>query len=197
MTTTEDATGGASAEGVEHVPGDQGIWFFVFFESLIFTSYFCVYLFSRTQHERAFLRSQSHLLLWLGILDTIALLTSSWAMARCMQHVRAGRHEAARRLAWVTAGLGVVFLALKLTEWVRLVHDGYTFTSSDFMQYYFFLTGIHAIHLLIGFVALGVLLYRLSDPTPRARETVDTCATYWHTVDLFWVVIFAMLYIVR
>ena len=197
MTTTEDATGGASAEGVEHVPGDQGIWFFVFFESLIFTSYFCVYLFSRTQHERAFLRSQSHLLLWLGILDTIVLLTSSWVMARCVQHARAARHDAARRLAVVTGALGLLFLALKLIEWVHLIRGGDTFTSSDFMQYYFFLTGIHAIHLLIGFVVIGVIVYQLSDARRRSLETVETCSTYWHTVDMYWAIIFAMLYIVR
>ncbi len=65
------------------------------------------------------------------------------------------------------------------------------------MQYYFFLTGIHAIHLLIGFVVLGVLVYQLSDAKRRSQETIETCSTYWHTVDLFWVLIFAMLYIVR
>ncbi|HWT81147.1 MAG TPA: cytochrome c oxidase subunit 3 family protein, partial [Candidatus Methylomirabilis sp.] len=58
------------------------MWFFVLFESLVFTSYFCVYLFFRTQHEKAFLQAQSHLLLGLGVLDTVVLLTSSWAMAR-------------------------------------------------------------------------------------------------------------------
>jgi nitric oxide reductase NorE protein len=156
-----------------------------------------VYLYFRTQDERAFLDAQSHLTLPLGILDTILLLTSSWAIACCVQHARAARYRAAQQFALVTAGLGAAFLALKLVEWVRLVRDGQTFTSSDFMQYFFFLTGIHAIHLLIGFVVLGVLVHQLSDPQRRSQETVETCSTYWHTVDLFWVLIFAMLYIVR
>jgi len=197
MTAKVGTTDTPRAEDVARTPGDPGMWFFVFFESLVFTSYFCVYLYFRAQDERAFLDAQSHLLLWLGILDTIVLLTSSWAMARCVQHARRDRYDEARRLAFVTAGLGVIFLALKMVEWVRLVHDGYTFTSSEFMQYYFFLTGIHAIHLLIGFVALGVLVHQLSDPPRRSREIIETSSTYWHTVDLFWVVIFAMLYIVR
>jgi len=197
VTTTEHASEAARPEEGNRVPGEPDMWFFVFFESLLFTSYFCVYLYARTQNERAFLRSQSHLLLWLGIVDTIVLLTSSWVMARCVQHARAGRHELARRFAIVTAGLGVVFLALKMVEWVRLIHSGNTLTSSDFMQYYFFLTGIHAIHLLIGFVVVGVIIYQLSDARRRSPRTIETCSTYWHTVDLFWVVIFAMLYIVR
>jgi nitric oxide reductase NorE protein len=80
---------------------------------------------------------------------------------------------------------------------VKLIRDGHTFTSSDFMQYFFFLTGMHAIHLLIGFVVLGVIVYQLSDPQRRSQETVETCSTYWHTVDIYWVIIFALLYIVR
>jgi len=197
VTTTEEADQATPSTEVNRVPGEPDMWFFVFFESLVFTSYFCVYLYFRTQNEQAFLQAQSQLLLWLGILDTIVLLTSSWAMARCVQHARAARHQMAQRLGLVTAGLGVLFLALKTVEWVRLIHEGDTFTSSDFMQYYFFLTGIHAIHVVIGFVAIGVLLYQLSDPVRRSQETIETCSTYWHTVDLFWVVIFAMLYIVR
>ena len=91
MTTTEREVATAAERSPEHVPGGRDIWFFVLFESLVFTSYFCVYLFNRTQHERAFLLGQSHLLLWLGVLDTIVLLSSSWAVARCVQHARAGR----------------------------------------------------------------------------------------------------------
>jgi nitric oxide reductase NorE protein len=189
------ATPDASAE--ERVPGESGMWFFVLFESLIFTSYFCVYLYFRTQDEQAFLEAQSALRLPLGVVDTIVLLTSSWAIARGVGEARAGRYEEARRLALVTIGLGAVFSVLKLVEWVHLIQDGHTFTSSDFMQHYFFLTGMHALHLLIGFVALGILVHQLADPHRRSQETVETCATYWHTVDLYWVLIFAVLYIVR
>jgi nitric oxide reductase NorE protein len=182
---------------VERFPGDPDMWLFLVFESLVFTSYFCIYLYARTQHERAFLAAQSHLTMSLGILDTIVLLTSSWAIARCVQHAKAARYETARRYAFATAGLGALFFALKIAEWVHLIRDGHTFTSSDFMQHYFFLTGIHAIHLIIGFVVLGILIHQLSSPHRRSLQTIETCSTYWHTVDLLWVVIFAMLYVVR
>jgi nitric oxide reductase NorE protein len=173
------------------------MWVFVGFETLLFTAYFCVYLFSRTQHEHLFLRQQSHLLGWLGALDTVVLLTSSWAVACAVQHARAGRLAAARRDALLTAACGALFLVLKIAEWVRLVHLGDTFTSGPFFTYYFFLTGIHVVHLLIGFVVLGVLVARLTRPTEGSQVVVETCATYWHTVDFFWVLIFALLYVVR
>ena len=197
MTTTESPASLLPPKSSKHVPGQPDMWVFVLFESLVFTSYFCVYLYARTQHEAAFLRSQAHLLLWLGVLDTVVLLTSSWAVARCVQHARAGRYGLARRDAWVTAGLGFVFLVLKIVEWARLIHFGHTFTSTQFFQYYFFLTAIHFVHLLIGFVVIGVLILQLKDPRRRRQETVETCATYWHTVDFFWVLIFALLYVVR
>jgi nitric oxide reductase NorE protein len=173
------------------------MWFFVLFESLVFTAYLGVYLYYRAQHEPAFLQAQSHLDLWLGVLDTVALLTSSWSVARCVQTARAGRYQTATRDAFLTAGFGVAFLALKIFEWVRQIHLGNTFTSSEFFQYYFFLTAIHCFHLLIGFVALGVLVYQLLSPRRRNQEVVETCATYWHTVDFLWVLIFALLYVVR
>jgi nitric oxide reductase NorE protein len=197
VTTTESPASLLPTREGRHVPGQPDMWVFVLFESLVFTSYFCVYLYSRTQHEGSFLRSQSHLLLWLGVLDTVVLLTSSWAMARCVQHARARRYERAKRDALVTAALGFVFLVLKIVEWVRLIHMGNTFTSSQFFQYYFFLTAIHLVHLLIGFVVLGVLVLQLDGAKRRRQETVETCATYWHTVDFFWVLIFALLYVVR
>ncbi len=199
MTTTDvQPTDGVDDEH-EHMPGEGDMWAFVIFESLVFTSYFCVYLYFRTQNEQAFLEAQAALDLPLGILDTIVLLTSSWIMALCMRHARAGRYDAARKLALATVVLGVAFSMLKMTEWVHLISEGHTFTSdaSQFMQHFFFLTGMHGIHLLIGFVTLGILIHHLSTPTIRSDRTIETCGTYWHTVDLFWVLIFALLYVVR
>lgn len=187
----------ATETETERFPGDPDMWLFVIIESLVFTSYFCIYLFARTQHQAAFLREQSALTLPLGILDTIVLLTSSWSIARCAQHTRASQYDKARQAAIVTVALGAVFFGLKIAEWVHLIGEGHTFTSSDFMQHFFFLTSIHAVHLIIGFVVLGVLMRELADPNRRSTETIETCSTYWHTVDLFWVVIFALLYIVR
>lgn len=196
MTRTESLSPPATDSGATHMPGQPDMWVFVLFESLIFTSYFCVYLYNRTQHERSYLAAQSHLLLWLGVVDTVVLLTSSWTIALCVKHARAGRYELATRSAVCTAVCGVVFMGLKIFEWVRLIGMGHTFTSSGFFQYYFFLTAIHFVHLLIGFVVLGVALYQLS-PKRRSQELIETCATYWHTVDFFWVLIFALLYVVR
>lgn len=179
------------------VPGQPDMWAFVLFESLVFTGYFGFYLFYRARSPELFLQAQAHLDLRLGVLNTLVLLLSSWSMARSVQSARAGAYQAAMRDVAVTAGFAAIFLFLKLFEWARLVHDGTGPESNDFFTYYFFLTGIHSVHLLIGFVVLGIALYQLWSPARRSQELVETCATYWHTVDFLWVLIFAMLYVVR
>jgi nitric oxide reductase NorE protein len=173
------------------------MWVLVLFEALVFTAYFAVYLYHRSADSGLFLRSQAALSPWLGTLDTLLLLTSSMFMLRCVQAARAGAFRSAMANAYLTAALGVAFLASKVTEWFLLVHGGHTFTSNQFFMYYFFLTGIHLLHLLIGFITLGVIIYQLRGPRRRSQELVETCATYWHTVDLLWVLIFSLLYVVR
>ncbi|WP_322860948.1 cytochrome c oxidase subunit 3 family protein [Mycobacterium europaeum] len=179
------------------VPGQPDMWAFVLFETLIFTAYFGFYLFYRAQSPELFLRSQAQLDLRIGVCNTLVLLLSSWSVARCVQSARAGAYRAALRDVVVTAAFAAVFLFFKVFEWVRLVRMGNGLDSNDFFTYYFFLTGIHFVHLLIGFVALGVVVYQLRGASRREQEIVETCATYWHTVDFLWVLIFALLYVVR
>jgi nitric oxide reductase NorE protein len=179
------------------VPGQPDMWVFVLFETLLFTGYFSVYLVSRTQNLDLYLQSQADLDLRIGVFNTIVLLSSSWAIARCVQASREGAYRSALTNAFLTISFGLVFLISKVLEWINEIQKGNTFTSDDFFQHYFFLTSIHAIHVLIGFVVLGVLVYQLWSPVRRSQQLVETCATYWHTVDFLWVMIFALLYVVR
>jgi nitric oxide reductase NorE protein len=179
------------------VPGQPDMWMFVLFESLLFTGYFSVYLVSRTQNEELYLRSQAALDLRIGVFNTIVLLLSSWAIARCVKASREGAYRSALINASLTILFGVVFLVSKVLEWVKEIHLGNTFTSNEFFQHYFFLTSIHCIHVLIGFIVLGVVVYQLWSSVRRSQQLVETCATYWHTVDFLWVLIFALLYVVR
>jgi nitric oxide reductase NorE protein len=187
-------------KNVRFVPGQPDMWAFVLFETLVFTAYFGFYLFSRARSPELFLHSQAQLDLRIGVFNTLVLLLSSWSVARCVQSSRAGAYRAALRDVAITAAFAAIFLFFKVFEWVRLVHAGHGFDSNDFFTYYFFLTGIHFVHLLIGFVVLGVIVYRLRSPQRQERKLqkdIETCATYWHTVDFLWVLIFALLYVVR
>jgi nitric oxide reductase NorE protein len=182
------------------VPGQPDMWAFVLFETLVFTAYFGFYLFYRARSTELFLHSQAQLDLRIGVLNTLVLLLSSWSVARCVQSSRAGAYRAALRDVLITAAFAAAFLFFKVFEWARLVRIGNGLDSNDFFTYYFFLTGIHFVHLLIGFVVLGVVVYQLRSSARREQklqENIETCATYWHTVDFLWVLIFALLYVVR
>jgi nitric oxide reductase NorE protein len=187
----------AERKPARFIPGQPDMWAFVLFESLVFTSYFVVYLLFRTQHRELYLQSQADLDLRFGIFNTLMLLLSSWAVARCVQASREGAYRGALRDAFLTIFFGVCFLISKVLEWVKEIRLGNTLTSNEFFQHYFFLTSMHCIHLLIGFVVLGVAVHQLWSPARRSQRLVETCATYWHTVDFLWVLIFALLYVVR
>lgn len=187
----------AERKPARFVPGQPDMWVFVLFESLLFTGYFSVYLIGRIQNRDLYLYSQADLDLRFGIFNTIALLLSSWAIARCVQAAREGQYRGALRDAFLTIGFGVAFLISKVFEWVKEIRLGNTFTSNEFFQHFFFLTSIHLLHLLIGFVVMGVAVYQLRSPARRSQQLIETCATYWHTVDFLWVLIFALLYVVR
>ena len=179
------------------VPGQGDMWAFVIFESFVFTSYFVVYLIFRTQSPELYLQSQAQLDLRLGVFNTLVLLTSSWSVARCVQASREGAFQSALANAFLTMLFGFVFLVSKVYEWANEIQMGFGFTTNEFFMHYFFLTGIHFLHLLIGFVVLGVVVHQLWSPARRSQELVETGATYWHTVDFLWVMIFSLLYVVR
>ena len=90
-----------------------------------------------------------------------------------------------------------MFAATKLYEWTSKIAEGSTFTSNDFFMFYYFLTAIHLFRVLCGFIVLGVLVRNLRTPALRSQVVIENCAAYWHMVDLLWVVIFALVYLMR
>lgn len=184
-------------ERARFVPGQPDMWAFVLFEALVFTSYFSVYVVYRTQSPDLYLQSQAHLDLRVGVFNTLVLLASSWSVARCVQASRERSFRAATMNVFLTMLFGLAFLVSKVLEWSAEIEKGFGFTADEFFSFYYFLTGIHFLHLLIGFVVLGIAVHQLSSPARRSQETIETCATYWHTIDFLWVLIFALLYVMR
>jgi nitric oxide reductase NorE protein len=179
------------------VPGQPDMWAFVLFEALVFTAYFVVYVVRRTWSPDLFLASQAQLDLRVGVFNTLVLLASSWSVARCVQAARERSYRAASNHAFLTLLFGSVFLVSKVLEWRAEIGKGFGFTADEFFSFYYFLTGIHFLHLLIGFGALGIAVHQIRSPARRSQETIETCATYWHTIDFLWVLIFALLYVMR
>lgn len=174
----------------------SGAWAFILIECATFSAYFIVYMLYRMHDPATFAEAQSHLSPTFGMVNTLILLASSWQVARSVHSARARQYDAAFRQAVLTVALGIAFVVSKLSEWAFEIQRGYNFETNDFFAFYFFLTGIHVVHVLLGFVFTGVALYKLHEREVNS-EALEIAGIYWHMVDFLWVVIFALLYVVR
>jgi nitric oxide reductase NorE protein len=114
-----------------------------------------------------------------------------------VQAVRDGEQTRALQLVGTGGLFGAAFVVLKLHEWYSLSHHGFTLSTNDFFMFYFALTAIHVFHVLLGMFILGFIGRELRRDDPRRAWVVEAGATYWHMVDLIWVVLFAILYVMR
>ncbi|WP_067899847.1 cytochrome c oxidase subunit 3 [Nocardia vaccinii] len=178
------------------LPGDLDMWVLVLGDLLFFGCYFIVYMVFRDRSPDRFAEAQKHLNLAVGVANTVVLLTSSMLVAMAVQEVRRGAARSAERLTWAAGACGVLFVALKVFEWHQEITHGFT-VSHEFFSFYFVLTGIHLAHLVLGLLILGIVVRELRNPVLRRPHMVEQGATYWHMVDLLWVVIFAILYLMR
>ncbi|SEH53201.1 nitric oxide reductase NorE protein [Mycolicibacterium rutilum] len=178
------------------LPGDVDMWVMVLGDLIIFGGYFIVFMVYRAMNPAEFLAAQQHLDINLGVLNTVILLTSSWFVARSVLAARSGNPAQAIRLVYAGGGCGLLFMAVKGYEWFAKITAGHT-NSDMFYAFYYVLTGVHLIHVLIGLIVLGVVVRELRNPGRRRASLVESGAVYWHMVDLLWVVIFGLLYVMR
>jgi len=175
----------------------DGIWIFIVGDLFIFGSYFITYALWRNWDHATFLASQQHLSQAIGIFNTVVLLASSWCVAGAMKAQRAADYDAAGRLTLWTAACGVIFMVSKVSEWVMGIGQGHTFTTDMFFQFYYWMTGVHLLHVIFGLLVLGRLYIEVKDPECRNTATAESCAAFWHMVDLLWLIIFALVYLMR
>ena len=193
-TDTSDPEVPASARG--HVPGESSMWFFVIGDFLIFGVYFVGYMYYRGQDHALFLASQARLNLDIGVANTLVLLTSSLFVALGTAVARAERTRDAVRLFGIALAVGAVFPVLKMFEWIPEITAGLTPGKNLFFMYYYVMAGMHLCHVLLGLVILSFVVRNLRSKKPKI-SFVETGATYWHMVDVLWLVLFALLYGMR
>ena len=184
---------------VGHVPGELGVWMFIVGDLIVFSLFFVTFLYYRGLEVDLFTTSQRHLNQTFGAINTFFMLTSSWFVASAV-------HAARHRLGKVTPiclllamACGAGFAIVKVLEYGEKIGAGITLTTNDFFMYYYMFTGIHFVHVLIGMAVLAFLT-RMSwsgqfDAT-RIRN-LESGASFWHLVDLLWIVLFALIYLVK
>ncbi|RDH77331.1 cytochrome c oxidase subunit 3 family protein [Mycolicibacterium moriokaense] len=172
------------------------MWVMVLGDLGIFGCYFLIFMVHRAMAPDAYLAAQQHLNVTIGVINTIVLLTSSLFVARGVAATRCGRHTSAVRLLIAAGASGVLFIAVKAYEWSVELAGGHT-VADEFFSFYYVLTGVHMLHVTLGLIILGVCVRELLAPKRRRITLIEQGATYWHMVDLLWIVIFGLLYVMR
>jgi cytochrome c oxidase subunit 3 len=189
--------------------GALGMWVFLASEVLFFGGLFVAYVYGRTHWPQGWAEASRRTDVLLGTLNTAVLLTSSALVAlavACDAHPRARRQVA--RLLWATAILGVAFIAIKGTEW----HDDWSqglvpgprFAlaavpgAQEFFVMYFVMTGLHAVHMSAGIAVIATFgLGRARGRAWAKPERIEVAALYWHFVDVVWIFLYPLLYLVE
>jgi len=179
------------------LPGDVGMWVFVLGDMVIFGAYFVIFMVYRAHEQGSFLAAQRHLSLASGALNTLLLLASSRFVALAVAVARAGDYRRARRLIGGGGLCGCGFLLVKAHEWYALVSAGLTVQRDNFFMFYYAFTGVHLFHVLAGLIVLVIMAAELRRPAGGRSWLVEAGAIYWHLVDLLWIILFALLYLMR
>jgi nitric oxide reductase NorE protein len=178
-----------------HVPGEEGVWVFIGGDLIAFAVFFVTYAVAQRQEPVLFETAQGLLDRGLGLLNTLILLTSSLCVALAVAAVR--RHDPRARFFLLGAiGLGAGFVVVKAFEYSAKIAQGFTLNTNSFSIYYYMFTGIHLVHVLIGLGALCFTLSRFdrTGGTP-SLALIEGSGAFWHLVDLLWIVLFALLYL--
>ena len=191
----------ATADRVKprRLPGVDGVWVAIGADSVIFAILFMSFMQARLKDPAVFEASRQTLNVTLGGIDTLILLTSSWSVALAVQAMKRDQIEKEPLLLLGGAITGLMFMVSKSIEYFEKFAAGVRPATNDFFMWYFTLTGIHLLHVVFGTSLLTYLWIRSLRGTydHLHRAVPESVASYWHLVDLLWVVLFPLLYLMK
>jgi cytochrome c oxidase subunit 3 len=190
--------------------GRMGVWLFLVTEILLFGGLFCAFFVFRSWYYADFVEAHHHLDRKLGAVNTIALITSSLTMALAVRSAQTNDRKWTTRFLALTLFFASVFLAIKFVEYRHKFHEGLLpgkyFTAEGFhgahagifFGIYFMMTGIHGFHILIGMglITWVMLRARKGEFSSKYYAPVEGVGLYWHLVDLVWIYLFPLLYLI-
>jgi cytochrome c oxidase subunit III len=196
--------------GQQHEASSLGMWLFLSTEILFFSGLFLAYAVYRFRFPEAFAEASHHQNIYLGAFNTVVLIVSSLTVAMSVYFAQTNRRKQLVLMIVLTMILGAVFLGVKAYEYHEHFIDGvlpgqwFTYESPNagriqiFFLLYFIMTGLHALHMVIGlgiFAWLGWNAWR-GEYSSQYFAPVEVCGLYWHFVDIVWIFLFPLLYLI-
>jgi nitric oxide reductase NorE protein len=181
------------------LPGVDGVWVFIGADSAIFAILFLTFMQDRLKSPALFEASRHALNLNLGGIDTLILLTSSWSVALAIQALKRDLIDQVPRYLLGGVLTGLMFVMSKSIEYFQKFAHGLTPGTNPFYMWYFTLTGIHLAHVVLGTILLTYLWIsaRRRAYSSSHRAVPESVASFWHLVDLLWIVLFPLLYLMK
>ena len=194
----------------EFVSAKEGIWLFMVTEILMFGGLFVAYIIYHNIYPQMFAEGASHLDWRLGFLNTLVLILSSFTMALSIFFIQNGKNQKATWMLLVTLICAATFMVVKYFEYTHKFHLGllpgkffnYAEAQSSnlglYFSFYFCMTGLHGIHVMLGMgLITWVLIRNLRDEfDPHYFTAVEGVGIFWHIVDLIWIYLFPILYLI-
>ena len=201
----------SSTEHSEHIDSDTGklvMWLFLFTELFLFGGLFIVYAVMRSKYSADFHQAALELNAFIGATNTVVLLVSSMTVAMSLTAIQQNRGGKAIGLIFITLLLAGVFMVNKYFEWGHKF-ELHLYPGSDVMKtmphgeimffgLYFMMTGLHALHVIIGGILLTIIMFRIKSGKITSGHYLlqENGALYWHLVDLIWIFLFPLLYLI-
>ncbi len=186
-----------------------GMWLFLATEVLLFAALFAGYAVYRYLYAPAFAEASRGLQTWIGLVNTLVLVTSSLTVALGLDGMAKGKPRRTRALFLVSVGLALLFLFFKYIEYAHHFRTGELpgrFYGGEipgpgaptFFTLYFMITGLHGIHVIIGATVLTVVGLRAGAGaySPEYHVPVELAGLYWHLVDIIWIFVFPLIYLI-
>lgn len=201
--TIADVRGDADATG-----GKLGMWLFIFSEIMLFGVLFLLYSVYRSKYAADFHSAAQTMDTTIGTINTAILLTSSLCAALSIHAVHEGQKKLAELFLSITIVLGISFLIIKSFEWLAHIHNGFYPGSPAllklgrgeimFFGLYYIMTGLHGIHVFIGVMVLSIMLVLIhTGKINKANFTAfENAGLYWHLVDIIWIFLFPLFYLI-
>ncbi len=185
-------------QAARHTPANPAVWVFVLSEMSEFAFFFIAFLIAKHLHPETFADGPARLNTLAGVVNTLLLITSSWFVANGVKAMK--RNHARRTLGWLALTIlaGLLYCVVKYLEYLWNVEHGVAMRANLFFALYYYLTFNHLLHVLIGICVIGWALLQtaLGAYDSRRHEGLEGAATYWHMIDLVWILLFPMIYIV-
>jgi cytochrome c oxidase subunit 3 len=198
----------AHAKHVDYTGAKMGMWIFLFTEMLFFGGLFLLYAVYRSDYLQGFHTAAEELDTVFGTVNTIVLITSSLTMALSIAAMNHNNKRLSLRFQAFTILLGLTFLVIKYFEWSAKIHHGIYPGSPEllersrgqiiFFSLYFVMTGLHGIHVIVGIIVIGFMMKWSMQDIINTDDFIklENTGLYWHFVDIVWIYLFPLLYLI-